>query len=111
MDHAIGRVPYPPYAHLAVTVRTAQGVASGALLIALAAGQWGENFDRAFDEALDFGQGLLNQALELGKRLRSLHAIIPDTLKAFGKDMLDHASDEGIHVHRFPFHPFRLMSG
>jgi hypothetical protein len=82
-------VPYPPAPHLTVTVRAAQGVAPGALLIARAGGQGGDNCDRAFDDALDFGQGLLHQALELGKRLRGLHAIIPDTLKAFGKDMLD----------------------
>jgi hypothetical protein len=57
MDHPLGRMPYPPYAHIAVTVRTAQRVSPGALLIALAVGQRGDDFDRAFDEALDLGQG------------------------------------------------------
>ena len=109
MDDPIVRMPDPPHAHLQLAVRTAQGVAPGALLIALAVGQRSDDFDRAFDDTLALGQGLLNQALDLGKRLGGLHAIIPDTLKAFGKDMLDHASDEGIHIHRFPFHAFRLM--
>ena len=94
-------MPYPPYAHIAVTVRTAQGVSTRALLVTLAVGF------RCDD--LDLGQGLLNHVPDLGKRLRGLHAVIPDPLKAFGKDMLDHASDEGIHVHRFPFHPLCRM--
>ena len=102
-------MPYPPYAHIAVTVRTAQRVSPGALLIALAVGHRGNDFDRTLDDASDLGQGLLNQVLDCGKRLGRLHTIIANPLKAFGKDMLDHASNEGIHVHRFPFHPLRLM--
>ena len=55
MNDAIDRVPYPPESHLTVTVRTVQGVAPGALLIALAVGQRGENLDRPRDDAFDRG--------------------------------------------------------
>ena len=55
MDHAIDRVPYPPEPHLTVAVRTVQGVAPGALLIALAVGQWGDDLDRPLDDALALG--------------------------------------------------------
>ena len=55
MDHAIDRVPYPPESHLTVAVRTVQGVAPGALLRALAVGQWGDDLDRPLDDALDLG--------------------------------------------------------
>jgi len=109
MDHSIGRVPYPPNPHVTLTVWTAQGIAPGAPLVALAIGQGRDDLNRPLDDALDLGQGLVNHALELGKRLGSLHAVIPDTLKTFGKDMLHHASNEGIHVDGFPFHPLALM--
>ena len=92
-----------------LTVRTDERVSPDALPVALAVGHRSDDLDGSLDDPLDLGQGLLNQALDLGKRLRGLHAIIPDTLKAFGKYMLYHASDEGIHVDRFPFHPLALM--
>ena len=109
MDDAIGRVPDPPHPHIALTVRTAQGVTPRALLIALAVGQGGDDLDRALDDTLDLGQGLLNQALDLGKRLRRLHPVIADSLEAFGKHMLHHAANKRVDIDRFPLHPLRLM--
>ena len=53
-------MPDPPHAHLPLAVRTAQGVAPGALLIALAVGQRSDDFDRTLDDTLDLGQGLLD---------------------------------------------------
>ena len=58
MDEAIGRKPDAPHAHLALTVRTDQGGSPAALLIALAVGKRGNDFDRPFDKALDLGQYL-----------------------------------------------------
>ena len=109
MDHPVGRMPYPPYAHLAVTVRTAQRVTPRALLISLAVGQRGDNLDGLLNEALDFRQGGLNRALQLGKRLGRLHAVIANPLEAFGKDMLHHAPDKRVDRYRFPLHPLTFV--
>ena len=109
MDHTIDRVPYPPESHLTVTVRTAQGVAPGALLIALAVGQRGDNLDRFLNDTLYFRQGGLNHALQLGKRLGRLHAVIANPLEAFSKDMLYHAPDKRVDRHRFPLHPLTFV--
>ena len=87
MDDTIGRVPDAPHLHSALTVRTAQGVSPRALLIPLARGQGGDDLDRPFDEAFHFRQGFLNHALQLGKRLRRLHAVIADPLEAFGANI------------------------
>ena len=89
MNDPIARMPDPPHAHLPLAVRTAQGVAPGALLIALAVGQRRDDFDRPLDDTSDLGQGLLNQVLDCGKRLGRLHTIIANPLKAFGKVSLD----------------------
>ncbi len=107
MDHAIGRVPDPPHPHVTVTVRTAQGVSPGALLIALAVGQRGDDLDRPLDDALHLGQGLLNHALDRGKRLGGLHPVIADPLEAFGKHMLHHAPDKRVDRPPFPAPPAR----
>ena len=88
MDDTIGRVPDAPHLHSALTVRTAQGVSPGALLIPLTVGQGSNDLDRPLDEALDLGQRLLNQTLDLCKRLGGLHPIIPHPLETFGKRML-----------------------
>src|SRR2546423_777133 len=61
------------------------------------------------NEALDFRQGGLNHALQLGKRLGRLHAIIANPLEAFGKDMLYHAPDKRVDCHRFPLHPLTFV--
>ena len=71
-----------------MAVRTAQRVAPRALLIALTVGQRRDDLDRSFDDPLDLGQGLLNEAFERGKGLGRLHAVIANPLKAFGKHML-----------------------
>src|SRR5213594_356356 len=86
VDDPIFGVPYLPDPHLRLAVRTAQRVAPRALLIPLAVGQRGDNLDGLLNEALDFRQGGLNHALQLGKRLGRLHAIIANPLEAFGKD-------------------------
>src|SRR5262245_54486818 len=109
MDHTIDRVPYPPESHLTVTVRTAQGVAPGALLIALAVGQRGDNLDRFLNDTLYFRQGGLNHALQLGKRLGRLHAVIANPLEAFRKDMLYHTPDKRVDCHRFPLHSLTFV--
>jgi hypothetical protein len=88
MDHAIGWVPDTPHPHVTVTVRTAQGVAPAALLIPLPIGQKSDDLHCPLDDALNLRQGLLNEALELGKRLGGLHPVVPDALEAFGKHML-----------------------
>jgi hypothetical protein len=90
-------------------VRTAQGVPPRALGIPWPVGHRCKDLDRALEDPLDLGQGLLNQAFQLGKRLRRLHPVIPHALEAFGKDMLHHTPDEGINLHRFPFHPLAPM--
>jgi hypothetical protein len=89
MDDPIVRMPDPPHAHLPLAVRAAQGVAPGALLIALAVGHRGDDFDRTLDDTSDLSQGLLNHVLDRGKRLGGLHPVIADPLKAFGKHMLN----------------------
>jgi hypothetical protein len=109
MDHPIGRVPYPPDLHITLTVWTAQGVTPGAPLIALAVGQRGHDLDRALDDVLHLGQGLVNHVLDCGKRPSGLHAVIPDPLKTFRKDMLHHTSDKRVDRHRFPLHPLTLV--
>src|SRR5215831_6781209 len=68
VDDPIFGVPYPPDPHLSLAVRTARRVAPRALLIPLAVGQRGDNLDGLLHEALDFRQGGLNHALQLGKR-------------------------------------------
>ena len=102
-------MPYLPYPHLVLTVRTDERVSPGALPVALAVGHRSADLDGSLDDPLDLGQGLLHQVLDRGKRLRGLPALIPDPLQAFGKYLLSHASDEGLHVDRFLFHPFALM--
>ena len=82
MDDTIVRMPDPPHTHLTLAVRTAQGVAPSALLIALAVGQRSDDFDRPLDDTSDLGQGLLNQVLDCGKRLGRLHPIIANPLEA-----------------------------
>jgi hypothetical protein len=64
MDDTIARMPDAPDPHVTVTVRTAQGVSPGALLIALAVGHRGDDFDRALDDTCDLGQGLLKHVLD-----------------------------------------------
>src|SRR5215471_13965483 len=63
MDDTRARMPEPPHAHLTLTVRTAQGVAPGAWLIALAVGHRGDDCDRPLDETSDLGQGLVHHVL------------------------------------------------
>ena len=70
-------------------MRTAQGVSPRALLVPLAVGHRGDDLDRSLDDALHLGQGLLNHAFELGKRLGGLHPVIAYALEAFGKHMLN----------------------
>lgn len=102
MDDPIGRVPEAPHLHSALTVRTAQGVSPAALLIPLPVGQWGKDLDRALDDALDRGQGLLNQALELGQGFGRLYPVIAYPLEAFGQHMLHHTPNKRVDFHRFP---------
>ena len=102
-------MPYLPDPHRRLAVRTAQRVAPRALLIPLAGGQRGDNLDGLLNEALDFRQGGLNHALQLGKRLGRLHAIIAHPLEAFGKDLLYHAPDKRVDRHRFPLHPLTFV--
>jgi len=82
MDHTRGRVPYPPQPHFALTMRTDQGVSSSALPIALAVGHWCDDLDRSLDNALHLGQGVMNHALDLLKRLGGLHPVIAYPLEA-----------------------------
>jgi len=82
MDHAIGRVPYTPYSHCALTVRTDQGVPTRTLPVALAVGHRCDNLDRSLDDALDLGQGLLNQTLQPCKCLGRLYPVIAYPLEA-----------------------------
>lgn len=109
MDHAIGWVPDTPHPHVTVTVRTAQGVAPAALLIPLPIGQKSDDLHCPLDDALHLRQGLLNEALELGKRLGGLHPVVPDALEAFGKHMLYHPAHKRIDIDCFPLDPLSLM--
>ena len=111
MDEARGRMPDAPHAHLPLTVRTAQGISPAALLRALAVGEGSNDLDRPVDEALDFGQSFLNQALQLCKGFGRLHPVIAYPLEAFGKRMLHHTADKRVDFHRFPLDLFALVSG
>jgi len=88
MNEAIGRMPDAPHAHLMLTVRTAQGVPTRTLLVALAGGHRCDNLHRSLDDTLDLRQGLLHETLQRGKRLGRLHPIIADTLEPLGDRML-----------------------
>src|SRR5215831_9079474 len=96
VDHARGRVPYPPQPHVALTMRTASGVAPRALLVPLAVGHRGDDLDRLLHEALYFRQGGLNHALQLGQRLGRLHAVRAHPLETFRKGMWHHAPDKRV---------------
>jgi hypothetical protein len=109
MDDTIARMPDAPYSHITVTVRTAQGVSPGALVIALAVGHRGNDLDRALDATFDLGQGLLNHVLDLGKRPGGLHPVIADPLEAFGECMLHHTADKRLDVDPFLFDPLAFM--
>ena len=86
-----------------------QGITSGALLIALAVGQRGDDLDCPLDEPLDLGQGLLNEPFECGKGPRRLHPVIAYPLETFGKRMLHHAPNKGGNLHRFLLDPLAFM--
>ena len=94
-----------------VTVRTQQGITTGALAVALAIGLRGENLDRPLDDTLDLGQRLLNPVLDLCKGLGGLHPVIPHPFKPLGEDMLNHAADKRLDTHGFMFHPVGAVSG
>ena len=49
---------------------------------------------------LYFGSSGLNQEFELGKGLGGLHAIVAHPLEAFRHDVLDHAANKGLGIHR-----------
>lgn len=102
-------MPDAPAPHITVTVRTTPGVAPGTLLIPLTGGHRRDDRDRPLDDTRDLDQGVMHHMLDRGQRLGGLHAIIPDTLQAFGKHMLDHAPNAGRHVDGFPCHPLALM--
>src|SRR5713101_10172452 len=106
IDDSVGWVPDAPYPHLTPTVRTDQRVPSRALLVPLPVGQPGDDLHRALDHPLYLGQGCLNHHLHLGKRLRGLHAVIPDALEAFGHRMLHHPANKRVHIDGFMLHPF-----
>ncbi len=88
MNEAIGRMPDAPHAHLMLTVRTAQGVPTRTLLVALAVGHRCDNLHRSLDDTLDLRQGLLNETLQLGKRLGRLHPVIAYPFETLGTHML-----------------------
>ena len=88
MDDARGWVPEAPHPQVALTVWTAQGVATAALLVALTGGHWGDDLDCPLHDALHLGEGVLHQGLDFRKRLGGLHPVIPETCEAFGKHML-----------------------
>src|SRR5438445_3200755 len=90
VDDPILGVPYLPDPPRRLAVRTAQRVAPRALLIPWAVGQRGAHLDGRLHAALDFRQGGLHHALQLGKRLGRLHAIIARPLESFGKDLWYH---------------------
>ena len=81
-------MPDAPHRHLSLTVRTYEGISTGALLVALPVGQAGDDLDRALDHALDLGAGGVQGYLHLGKRLGRLHPVIPDTLEPLRQRVL-----------------------
>ena len=102
-------MPDAPHAHLPLTVRTAQGISPSALLVALAVGHRSDDLDCPLDDTLHLGQGVMNHALELLKRLRRLHPVIAYPLKSLGKHMLNHPADKRIDFHRFPLDVLALV--
>ena len=109
MDDPIVRMPDPPHAHLPLAVRAAQGVAPGALLIALAVGHRGDDFDRTLDDTSDLSQGLLNHVLDRGKRLGGLHPVVANPFEPFGQGMLNHPANKGEDVDGLLLHALTLM--
>src|SRR5215831_10036039 len=109
IDDAIGRMPDAPHAHLPLTVRTDQGISPSALLIALAVGHRSDDLARPLDDTLHLGQGVMNHALELLKRLRRLHPVGAYPLKSLGKHMLNHPADKRLDFHRFPLDVLALV--
>ncbi len=92
-----------------VTMRTPQGIATGALSVTLSIGLGGDNLDRPLDNALDLSQRLVNQVLDLCKGLGGLHPVIPNPFKPLGEDMLHHAANKGVDIHSLPLNSISLM--
>jgi hypothetical protein len=92
-----------------VTVWAEEGGTTRALLVALAVRSRCDDLDRSLDDALDFGQRLLHQGLDLGKGLGGLHAVIPHPFKPLEEDRLPHATDTRRDIHPLPLDSIRLM--
>jgi hypothetical protein len=90
-------------------MRTDQGIATYTGLVSFSIALGSKNLDGALDDALHLGQGVMNHALNLRKRLGSLHPVIPDALEAFGKHMLHHAPDKRVDFYRFPLDSLALV--
>src|SRR5215475_8455541 len=87
------------------TVRTDQRGPSHALLIPLPVGQPGDDLDGALAHALDLRQGGLDDHLDLGKCLRGLYPIVPDTLEPFGQRVLNHPANKRVDRDGFVLDP------
>src|SRR5262249_50978730 len=94
MDHPIGWVPDAPDPHLMPTVWTDAWIPPRALRIPLSVRQSRDDLDRTLDHPLHLRQGRSNRYLHLGKCLRGLDPVIPDTLEPFGHRVLHHATNK-----------------
>src|SRR5258705_195496 len=92
-----------------MTVRTQQGIATGALVTALALGLRGDHLDRSLDDALELGQSIMHHALARGKGRGSLHPVIADALAALGKPMRHHPANTRRDIDCVRLDPLGLM--
>jgi len=102
-------VPDFPQPHLVLTVRTDQGITTGALPIPFSIALRGDDLDGTVDHTLDLRQGRLNHRLDLGKRLGGLHPVVANPFEPFGKGMLNHPANKGEDVDGLLLHALTLM--
>jgi hypothetical protein len=110
IHHALLRVPDLPDAPLLLTVWTAPGIATGALLVTLPGALGGDHLASTGPQALDLRQSLAKPGADLFTRLGRLHPLIPDPFEPLGAYRLDHTTDKRGDSHPFPFHP-RCLRG
>jgi hypothetical protein len=85
-----------------VTVRTPQGIATGAGSVALSRGLGGDHRDGTLDDARHLGPRLLHQVRDLGTGLGGVHPVLPHPFQPLGEDMLQQAAKKGGDIHALP---------
>src|SRR5438477_12632526 len=76
IHHSVFGMPNLPEPHLVVTMRTPSWVSTTALLVAVAVGEPRNDLDGPLHDAFNLRYGLVDQALNLFKRLCRLHPVV-----------------------------------